>query len=134
MQVPNLNAITSKMRPPLQIEEGGIIYQPSGQRRGRRSLNTIHHCAHCDYSTKVLFKLKRHTLLHTGEKPFACFLCSYRTVRKDHLKQHLVTHTGQRPHVCPHCNYAAARKDTLNFHLNTQHKDALNFHLNTQNN
>ncbi|XP_066970609.1 zinc finger and BTB domain-containing protein 7A-like isoform X7 [Macrobrachium rosenbergii] len=77
----------------------------------------LHQCPHCSYSTPDSNRLKRHTLKHTGERPFSCPYCSYRAARKEVLKDHINGHTGERPHGCPYCPYTAARRSNLVVHI-----------------
>ena len=39
--------------------------------------------------------LKRHVIMHTGEKSFSCSQCDYKNSQADHLKTH------QRSHAAP---------------------------------
>ena len=36
--------------------------------------------------------MRKHRLIHSGEKPFQCDRCSYRCARSSSLKRHLATH------------------------------------------
>ena len=45
-------------------------------------------CPHCPMVMKTSTLIKRHILIHTGEKPFSCEFCQYSANRKDHLKSH----------------------------------------------
>ncbi|KAJ2719388.1 hypothetical protein GGI07_005245 [Coemansia sp. Benny D115] len=50
-------------------------------------------------------------------KPFMCSLCSSRFGRLEHVKRHHLVHTGQRKYECPSCSKSFARKDNMVQHL-----------------
>ncbi|XP_065298403.1 zinc finger protein 771-like isoform X2 [Dermacentor albipictus] len=78
-----------------------------------------HHCNFCDYKTDNVCHLKRHTMCHTGERPFECHLCPQSFAHKFNLKVHLRTHTGDKPFQCPSCPRSFNGKGNLNEHLRT---------------
>ncbi|XP_050686725.1 zinc finger protein 513-like isoform X11 [Eriocheir sinensis] len=86
-------------------------------RQGLGSASKVHQCQHCAYQTPDSYKLKRHTLKHTGERPFMCPYCSYSTTRKEFLSEHINTHTGEKPFSCPHCPYSSSHKNILRRHV-----------------
>ena len=48
----------------------------------------------CPYCTKVMKQssdMRRHILIHTGEKPFICRICDYRSAQCGNLKAHMRT-------------------------------------------
>ncbi|XP_050686716.1 protein bric-a-brac 1-like isoform X3 [Eriocheir sinensis] len=83
------------------------------------SSSKVHQCPYCTYSTTYIHTLRRHTLKHTGEKPFACPHCSYCTTRNALLKEHINTHTGARPFSCSFCSYSSSHKNILKRHIRT---------------
>uniref|UniRef100_A0AAY4D9A9 Zinc finger protein 740 n=1 Tax=Denticeps clupeoides TaxID=299321 RepID=A0AAY4D9A9_9TELE len=61
-------------------------------------------CDHCYGAFRSGYHLKRHILIHTGEKPFACAICDMRFIQRYHLERHSLTHTGVKPYACTMCD------------------------------
>ena len=61
-------------------------------------------CTKCDSKFKRNAHLKRHMVLHGGEKPFKCDYCSSSFADHTSLKYHKYLHTGERPHICDECD------------------------------
>lgn len=55
-----------------------------------------YHCpfAQCSRLFTRVYDFKRHMMIHTGEKPFACPACSYRANQKSSIKQHYISKHG----------------------------------------
>ncbi|KAF2275602.1 uncharacterized protein EI97DRAFT_65143 [Westerdykella ornata] len=67
-------------------------------------------CPHCTKSYQHLKHLKRHTLRHTGERPYSCALCLDTFSRSDILKRHFNKCSVRRgnPDNVTHLQYAQA--------------------------
>ena len=46
-------------------------------------------CPYCPKTMKMWFKMERHIITHTGDRPYACTNCEKTFNRKDHLDRHL---------------------------------------------
>lgn len=63
-----------------------------------------HNCQLCTYETKYFSHLKRHMIMHTGERNFECKECSKRFATNSNLKSHSVIHQKEKSHKCVACN------------------------------
>ena len=64
-------------------------------------------CRYCSKKFNHLSIVKRHELIHTGEKPFSCQYCNKAFIKSKVGKRHenkLCTIRFKKPHYCKYCN------------------------------
>lgn len=75
-----------------------------------------HLCEYCNVGFGQKCDLRRHVMIHTGERPYPCQICDKRFQRKTDLVKHTRTHTGEKPYACEFCDKRVSDKSQLNVH------------------
>ncbi|KAL4221395.1 hypothetical protein ACF0H5_019653 [Mactra antiquata] len=75
-----------------------------------------HICEYCNVGFGQKCDLRRHIMIHTGERPWPCEICDKRFQRKTDLVKHTRTHTGEKPYACEFCDKRVSDKSQLNVH------------------
>ncbi|XP_033821186.2 zinc finger protein Xfin-like [Periophthalmus magnuspinnatus] len=80
---------------------------------------TDHRCSVCDRAFTTKTRLKRHMIVHTGDKPFSCPVCNKCFSQKYNVRLHMAVHTDEKPFTCEICLKSYRRNDDLRTHMAT---------------
>ncbi|XP_023173597.2 zinc finger protein 771 isoform X2 [Drosophila hydei] len=77
--------------------------RPYIKRRGRH----FYQCQACGKKVQSNYNLRRHMMIHTGERPFPCDLCERRFREFSDLKKHRRRHINDPRYICMICRVHA---------------------------
>ena len=60
-----------------------------------------------------------------GIKMRSCLFCDYSSIKVDHVKKHMLVHTREKPFACQFCSYKASQKVNLRAHTLRMHPEIL---------
>lgn len=76
----------------------------------------VYTCFVCEKTFLLRSHLLRHSLCHTGEKPFKCKECGKGFTQKSTCLRHERTHSGELLFICTECGNSFAQKSGLQKH------------------
>ena len=88
-----------------------------------RQIEDLVTCQVCNKEFKEKHKLKRHLMVHTGEKPHSCEFCGKSFSLVYNLNTHKRVHTGEKPFVCriDGCEKSFTQSGNLKTHVKANH-------------
>lgn len=78
---------------------------------------TLHSCEVCGKTFKLFAHLKRHSVLHTGEKQYICDVCKRPFADKSSMRKHCQTHSGEKNFKCDICEKCFTQRSHMKTHL-----------------
>ncbi|XP_055587143.1 zinc finger protein 726-like [Uranotaenia lowii] len=78
-------------------------------------------CDQCDLKFPNQSQLKKHYVVHTGERQFKCTFCSKDFLHKGNLRQHLKLHRNEQNFACEFCGKLFTYKEGMKSHIRNHH-------------
>ncbi|XP_069182131.1 zinc finger protein 92-like [Procambarus clarkii] len=77
-------------------------------------------CPECGKRFRQLVSMKRHTLVHSGDKPYECPECGKRFNQLGNMKTHRMLHGDERPLECAECGKKFRERGTIIKHIDSR--------------
>ncbi|XP_063613860.1 uncharacterized protein LOC134787094 isoform X2 [Penaeus indicus] len=102
---------------------GGFRYHVDGH---EASVARVFTCYICSYKTRRKADLRKHMVIHTGEKQYKCEVCGQEFSVNSSYTRHMRIHSGEKPYKCTTCGKDFRSGGTLKQHM-VKHTGARNF-------
>lgn len=108
-----------KRLPAMSIPESGLLPYPGVESAdaGKKGAKRRYKCDKCDREFNQRANLRRHQLVHSGEKPFECAQCHRRFQQQGDLKRHMQRHVESAWYQCQLCEKKFMRVDRWKMHM-----------------
>ncbi|XP_069545536.1 zinc finger protein 721-like [Brachyistius frenatus] len=90
----NKGVSAGKKRPGRKMVRVPIEIPPELLKKPKEKIE--YHCSVCGKEFPHAYKLERHELIHTGDKPYCCSICGRGFNQKGNLKTHYKVHLGRK--------------------------------------
>ena len=70
----------------------------------------------------IILHSQKHNFDKNADEKFECPQCDYRHVQYFKVQRHFMTHTGERPYICKICTYDSITLESLKNHLKKNHQ------------
>ncbi|XP_022818924.1 zinc finger protein 729-like isoform X14 [Spodoptera litura] len=80
-------------------------------------------CSYCEKKFDNDRNLKKHIVVHTGERNFICPVCSKAFPRKSTLGQHMWIHSAVKKHECKMCDKTFNQRVSWRTHMKSRHPE-----------
>jgi len=103
---PTLKSLESQLilviKPPPKLSELPVTYHKVHMIDDKDNKKYFQ-CDQCKKTFVHPAHIKRHVLIHTGERPYCCRVCNNRFLRNDYLPSHIRQHKNRKIHRCCVC-------------------------------
>ena len=74
------------------VSYGLYLFSDHRHNEGQTALPKLYVCRYCKKTFPYATSLRKHEMIHTGEKPYSCEICGKSFSQKENMKSHQMTH------------------------------------------